>query len=414
MKDKKKAAPDTVGEKQSVGQFVERAREALKKFVADRKQKKIDSGEAELPVFRVGTNKKGVVALWVVMIASLSFGIYKNFTAIDKETVHERVVVEPEVSDTNDLESFVERFAYIYHAWDTSQESKNDRQVVLRTYMTDTLAGLNTSVVTSDCPTTSSVVGVRISDVRDLGDGYYQVRYMVRQNIFASGSSDVAFVSRNDLPMVATSQQDEISVDDFEGTQTGETAGDLATEMPEETTEADDTVTTTNISYGDAVTIKTSTETEADGTVTTVTLRESYYRVDVYRDNAGGMIVVTSPTSCGVPGKADYSEKEYQTDGTVDVAAMTEIEDFLGTFFGMYPSATEKELAYYAVPGTMDVIGADYVYDGLYNAAYYKENDQIKAHVFVKYLDQVAKVTEYAEYTLTLEKGDNWRIVDAK
>ncbi len=62
----------------------------------------------------------------------------------------------------------------------------------------------------------------------------------------------------------------------------------------------------------------------------------------------------------------------------------------------------------------MDVIGADYVYDGLYNAAYYKENDQIKAHVFVKYLDQVAKVTEYAEYTLTLEKGDNWRIVDAK
>ncbi len=51
-------------------------------------------GEAELPVFRVGTNKKGVVALWVVMIASLSFGIYKNFTAIDKETVHERVVVE--------------------------------------------------------------------------------------------------------------------------------------------------------------------------------------------------------------------------------------------------------------------------------------------------------------------------------
>ena len=63
MKDKKKAAPDTVGEKQSVGQFVERAREALKKFVADRKQKKIDSGEAELPVFRVGTNKKGVVGL---------------------------------------------------------------------------------------------------------------------------------------------------------------------------------------------------------------------------------------------------------------------------------------------------------------------------------------------------------------
>ncbi len=122
------------------------------------------------------------------------------------------------------------------------------------------------------------------------------------------------------------------------------TAEDLATETPEEATEADSAVTTVNVSYGDAVTIKTSTETEADGTVTTVTLRESYYRVDVYRDNAGGMIVVTSPTSCGVPGKADYSEKEYQTDGTVDVATMTEIEDFLGTFF-WYVSISNRERA---------------------------------------------------------------------
>ena len=93
---------------------------------------------------------------------------------------------------------------------------------------------------------------------------------------------------------------------------------------------------------------------------------------------------------------------------------MLQIEDFLNTFFGMYPMATEKELAYYAVPGTMDVIGADYVYDGLYDATYYKEDDQIKVHVYVKYLDQVAKVTEISEYTLTLEKGDNWRIVAAE
>ena len=45
MKDKKKAVSDAVSEKHSVGQFVERMREKFKRFVADRKQKKIDSGE---------------------------------------------------------------------------------------------------------------------------------------------------------------------------------------------------------------------------------------------------------------------------------------------------------------------------------------------------------------------------------
>ena len=30
---------------------------------------------------KVGTHKKSVIALWVVLIASVSFGVYKNFTA---------------------------------------------------------------------------------------------------------------------------------------------------------------------------------------------------------------------------------------------------------------------------------------------------------------------------------------------
>ena len=62
----------------------------------------------------------------------------------------------------------------------------------------------------------------------------------------------------------------------------------------------------------------------------------------------------------------------------------------------------------------MDVIGTDYVYDGLYNATYYKEDDAIKVHAYVRYLDQTAKITQLSEYTLTLKKGENWKIVEVE
>ena len=39
---------------------------------------------------KVGTHKKTVIALWVVLVASVSFGVYKNFTAIDQHTTHEK------------------------------------------------------------------------------------------------------------------------------------------------------------------------------------------------------------------------------------------------------------------------------------------------------------------------------------
>ena len=40
--------------------------------------------EKKVRTVKVGTHKKTVIALWVVLIASVSFGVYKNFTAIDQ------------------------------------------------------------------------------------------------------------------------------------------------------------------------------------------------------------------------------------------------------------------------------------------------------------------------------------------
>ena len=37
--------------------------------------------EKKVRTVKVGIHKKTVIALWVVLIASVSFGVYKNFTA---------------------------------------------------------------------------------------------------------------------------------------------------------------------------------------------------------------------------------------------------------------------------------------------------------------------------------------------
>ena len=86
----------------------------------------------------------------------------------------------------------------------------------------------------------------------------------------------------------------------------------------------------------------------------------------------------------------------------------------MNTFFKLYPQASAKELVYYVKDGVLPAIGKNYVYDGLAGKAYYMEDDQTKAEVYVKYLDQDLKITQVMQYKLTLEKGDNWKIVNAE
>ena len=433
MKEKKNQTEkhtDSVKRTESVKAFVENAQNRVYEFRRKRHQKRYDNGEVDLPVFRVGPNKKGVVALWILMGASLTFGVYKNFTAIDKETIHETVVVESKVTDTNEIESFVERFAYVYHAWGNARGDKSNRQTALGSFMTDELVSVNNNAVNSECPTVAEVENVRICEVTDLEDGNYEVRYMVMQKLTETTDSEsMASVMKKDLPIVATGTDDVIEDGDeesiiepeemeFDGTQTGETAEDI--EPEELTTEDTDENTTSQpeeeerqIRTGEqGVTSVTTLQTE-DGT-TTITRRENFYMVTVHVDEAGCMVITKNPTTCGVFERSSYKPQQQQNDSSISTETVTDIQDFLNTFFNLYPTATEKELMYYATPGTLDVINTDYVYDGLVSVACYKEDEQMKVHLYVRYLDQTAKMTQLSEYTLTLEKGDNWKIVKAE
>ena len=94
--------------------------------------------QKKTPTIKLGTHKKLTIVLWVLLIGSVSFGVYKNFTAIDMHTIHEKEVIETKVVDTNRIESFVKSFAGDYYSWQQSQESIDNRNerlnISLRNY----------------------------------------------------------------------------------------------------------------------------------------------------------------------------------------------------------------------------------------------------------------------------------------
>lgn len=139
--------------------------------------------QKKTPKIKVGTHKKLTIILWVLLIGSVSFGIYKNFTAIDMHTIHEKEVIETKVVDTNRIESFVKSFASDYYSWQHSQESMENRNERLKEYFTEELQQLNTDMVRADTPTTSVARSVQIWSVEQAGDNDFEVTFSVGQQI---------------------------------------------------------------------------------------------------------------------------------------------------------------------------------------------------------------------------------------
>lgn len=139
--------------------------------------------EKKIPIIRLGTNKKSVIVLWSVLIVSIAFGVYKNFTAIDKHTIHEKEVIEQKIIDTNGVENFVKNFAKEYYSWENNKESIERRTAKINEYFTKELQELNRDTVRSDIPTSSSVKNVQIWSVNQINENEFEVKYSVEQTI---------------------------------------------------------------------------------------------------------------------------------------------------------------------------------------------------------------------------------------
>ena len=284
--------------------------------------------EKHVPVMKIGTHKKTVIALWLVLIASVSFGVYKNFTAIDMHTVHEKEVIEQRIVDTNKIENFVRAFAKSYYSWSNTQESIDKRTAAINNYLTKSLQDLNVDTVRADIPTSVAVTDVNIWDIEQAGTDDFIVVYSVEQTV---------------------------------------TEGE------------------TSIGYTSA------------------------YMVVVHVDSDGNMVITQNPTISSTPKKSSYEPKE--SDGTVDAATTEEVTEFLETFFKLYPTATEKELAYYVSGNVLEPVNCDYLFSELVNPIFIKDGEQVKVSVSVKYLDQRTKATQISQFDLTLQKDSNWKIV---
>ena len=279
---------------------------------------------------KVGTHKKSVLLLWAVLLASTSFGVYKNFTAIDTHTVHEKEIIQLRLNDTNGIENFVKNFAKAYYSWDTSKEAIEARTTEISKYLTKELQDLNADTIRTDIPTSATVTNVLVWNVEQSGTNDFTVAYEVDQQI-------------------------------KEGEQTS------------------------NV--------------------------KATYTVKVHIDADGDMVIVQNPTLAPAVEKSDYEPKTPEADASVDADPVNDATAFLETFFKLYPTATEKELAYYVLGNVIEPIGRDYIYSELVNPIFIKDGDNVKVKVAVKFIDNQTKATQVSQYELVLHKDSNWKIV---
>ena len=251
--------------------------------------------------------------------------VYKNFTAIDQHTTHEKEIIELRLQDTNGIENFVKNFAKSYYTWNNSKEAIEARAQAISGYLTKELQDLNIDTIRTGIPTSSTVTDVIVWHIEQSGTDTFSATYEVDQQI-------------------------------KEGEQTS------------------------NV--------------------------KATYTVKVHVDADGDMVIVQNPTLAPAVEKSDYEPKTPETDTSVDADTVNDATAFLETFFKLYPTATEKELAYYVSGNVLEPIGRDYLYSELVNPIFTKDGDNVKVKVAVKFLDNQTKATQVSQYELVLHKDN--------
>lgn len=137
----------------------------------------------KIPTIKVGTHKKTTTVLWVLLLASITFGVYKNFTAIDQHTTHEKEIIEQRVIDTNKIESFSRNFITVFYSWEHNQKALDQRTEKLKDYLTEDLQILNADMVRTDIPTNSTVESIQFWDIKPIDKNNFEVLFTVNQDI---------------------------------------------------------------------------------------------------------------------------------------------------------------------------------------------------------------------------------------
>lgn len=299
------------------------------KIKLERKEKR--NKVKKIPTIKVGTHKKMTTALWILLLASISFGVYKNFTAIDQHTTYEKEVIEQRVIDTNKIESFSQNFISVFYSWEHNQKALDQRTEKLKDYLTEDLQVLNADMVRADIPTNSRVEDIQFWDINPIDKNNFEVLFTVNQ--------------------------------------------DITEQKKKQTT-------------------------------------HSAYTLTIHVDDKENMVIIKNPTISSIPTKSNYKKKLSDSDGTVGAKTTEEIDSFFKTFFKLYPKANEKELSYYVNNQALKPINKEYQFLELASSNYSLKNNQVVAQISVKYLEPITKTTQIFQYSLVLEKAENWVITE--
>ena len=99
------------------------------------------------------------------------------------------------------------------------------------------------------------------------------------------------------------------------------------------------------------------------------------YTVKVHGDADGDMVIVQNPTLSSAIAKSDYESKTPEADNSVDADTINNATAFLETFFKLYATAAEKELAYYVSGNVHEPIGRNHVFSELVNPIFTKNGN---------------------------------------
>lgn len=137
----------------------------------------------KLRVYTANSRKPAVIVLWLLFICGFVFAVYKNFTAIDTHTVHEKEIIERRVEDTSGVEAFVRNFVKTYYSWSSNKDSVAQRTDALTGYLTEDLQRLTADTVKSDVAVSSSVQDVQIWSVEQNSENDFEIVFTVAQTI---------------------------------------------------------------------------------------------------------------------------------------------------------------------------------------------------------------------------------------
>ncbi|MCL2368059.1 MAG: conjugal transfer protein [Oscillospiraceae bacterium] len=311
-----------------------------------------------------GLRRKPVMVMWALLLISMTFAVYKHFTAVDAHTVIEREIVEVQVQDTSQIESFVRWFARIYYTWPVGTEQSAARSDALRGFLTDDLHMLN-ATFSRDIGSSSTVRDVQVWRIDSLDDHNFRVLFSVERWLQA-------------------------------------TTVDYVQEVVQERIYN---------AYGEPTLIDQVVQREVTTSIEDVVL--SYYMVIVHVDDAGNAVITHNPTIHGGFERSDFTLPTRVNDTSIDGDMQRDITQFLTEFFTLYPMASESMLAHFVRDNALEVIGVEYEFLELVNPVFIRRGDQMEVYVTVRYYDPRTRAQQLSQFELAVQVVEgNWMIVE--